>query len=158
MQDAPGASVRPVHRNDAGNKPASILPCPRGAGARRRGFGDPRQCPGPLPARRGCVEPNGRTCRPHRGNAQGSQALGALRDGPSAVPIVPKTGRNRPDSAAHRCLGSIGRKFFADRLALAYLGAGAILPRHGNCLDHPVETPGEMDGRWSPAGAAALIV
>ena len=158
MQNAPGASVRPVHRNDAGNQPTSILSRPSGAGACRRRFGDPRQRPRPLPARRGCVEPNGRARRPHRGNAQGPQALGAVRNGPSAVTVIPKTGRNRPDCAAHRSLGSVGRKFFADRFALAYLGSGAILPRHGNCLDYPVETLGEMDGRWPAAGAAALSI
>jgi hypothetical protein len=55
-------------------------------------------------------------------------------------------------------LGSIGRKFFADRFALAYLGSGAILPRHGVHLDHPVETPDSMDGKWAPVRAAALSV
>jgi len=55
-------------------------------------------------------------------------------------------------------LGSICRKFFADRFALAYLGPGAILPVRGNNLDHPVETLDSVDGKWALVRAAALSV
>jgi hypothetical protein len=65
--------------------------------------------------------------------------------GPAATPFPPKIGRNRPNPAAHRHLGSVCRKSFADRFGMAYLGSGSILPRHGNKLDHPVETLDQMD-------------
>jgi hypothetical protein len=55
-------------------------------------------------------------------------------------------------------LGSVRRKFFAYRFALAYLGSGAILPGHGNNLDHPVETLDPMDVNWARVRAAALSV
>jgi hypothetical protein len=55
-------------------------------------------------------------------------------------------------------LGSIGRKFFADRFALAYLGSGAILPGRGNHLDRPVETLDSMDGKWARVPTSTLTV
>jgi hypothetical protein len=55
-------------------------------------------------------------------------------------------------------LGSICRKFFADRFGVAYLGSGAILPRYGNHLDHPFETLVSLFGGWARVRAAALSV
>ena len=59
--------------------------------------------------------------------------------------LLAQTGRNRADPAADRRLGGVRRKPGAGRRAMAYSGSGAILSVHGNSLDHPVETVGEMD-------------
>jgi hypothetical protein len=55
-------------------------------------------------------------------------------------------------------LGSIGRKFFADRFALAYLGPGAILPGRGCYLDLPVEALDSLDGKWARVPTLTDIV
>jgi hypothetical protein len=54
--------------------------------------------------------------------------------------------RRRLDPVAHRFLGRVRRKPGAGRRTLAYFAPGSILPVHGDCVDHPLETIDQVDG------------